>query len=166
QTDAPINPGNSGGPLLDSAGRLIGVNSAILSGSGASAGIGFAIPVDIVNRVATELIKNGHVPLPGIGIVAANQGEATSLGIDGIIIVRTLPGSPAANAGIEGASAEGVIRDVITNVNGKPVHSMDELTSTFEDAGIGKDVTLTVERGGQSRTVKVTVADISGLTQG
>jgi 2-alkenal reductase len=166
QTDAAINPGNSGGPLLDSAGRLIGVNSAIISGSGASAGIGFAIPVDIVNRVATELIHNGHVPLPGIGIVAAKQDEATSLGIDGIIIARTLPGSPAAKAGIEGVSADGVISDVITEVNGKPIHSMDKLASTFEDAGIGSLVSLTVERGGQSRTVKVTIADISQHTQG
>jgi 2-alkenal reductase len=166
QTDAPINPGNSGGPLLDSAGRLIGVNSAILSGSGASAGIGFAIPVDIVNRVATELIRNGHVPLPGIGIVAAKQGEATSLGIDGVIIVRTLPDSPAAKAGIEGASSDGVIRDVITEVNGKPVHGMDELASSFDDAGIGKQVTLTVERDGQSRTVQVSIADVSQLAQG
>lgn len=165
QTDAPINPGNSGGPLLDSAGRLIGVNSAILSGSGASAGIGFAIPVDIVNRVAAELIHNGHVPLPGIGIVAAKQNEATSLGIDGVIIVRTLPGSPAAQAGIEGASEDGVIRDIITEANGKPVHSMEELTSILEDEGIGKPVELTVERAGQTRTVKLAIADISQLAQ-
>ncbi|MBV9529979.1 MAG: trypsin-like peptidase domain-containing protein [Bradyrhizobium sp.] len=164
QTDAPINPGNSGGPLLDSAGRLIGVNSAIISGSGASAGVGFAIPVDIVNRVASELISHGHVPLPGIGIVAAKQEEATSLGIDGVVIVRTLPDSPAAKAGIEGAGADGVIRDVITEADGKPVHSMDELASSFEDAGIGKQVTLTIERGGQTRTVKVSIADISQLT--
>ena len=166
QTDAAINPGNSGGPLLDSAGRLIGVNSAIISGSGASAGIGFAIPVDIVNRVASELIRTGHVPLPGIGIVAAKQDQATSLGVDGVIIVRTLPGSPAAKAGIEGATADGVVRDIITGIDGKPVHSMDALTSALEDAGIGKSVDLTVERDGQTRTVKVTVADISQLTQG
>ncbi|MBU6462590.1 MAG: trypsin-like peptidase domain-containing protein [Bradyrhizobium sp.] len=166
QTDAPINPGNSGGPLLDSAGRLIGVNSAIVSGSGASAGIGFAIPVDIVNRVATELIRNGHVPLPGIGIVAARQAEATSLGIDGVVIVRTVPDSPAASAGIQGVDADGTIRDVITEVNGKPIHSMDELASTFENAGIGKEVTLTVQRDGRSRNVKLRIADISQLNQG
>jgi S1-C subfamily serine protease len=166
QTDAPINPGNSGGPLLDSAGRLIGLNTAILSRSGASAGIGFAIPVDIVNRIASELIRNGRVPLPGIGIAAANQNETTSLGIDGVIIVRTLPGSPAAKAGIEGVSADGVIRDVITEVNGKPVHSMEELASALEDAGIGKQVNLTVERDGEARNVKVTVADVSQLSQG
>jgi len=166
QTDAPINPGNSGGPLLDSAGRLIGVNSAIVSGSGASAGIGFAIPVDIVNRVATELIRNGHVPLPGIGIVAANQAQTTSLGIDGVVIVRTVPGSPAAASGIEGVDADGTIRDVITKVDGKPVHSMSDLASTLDDAGIGNDVDLTVERDGQSRNVKVRISDISQLRQG
>jgi 2-alkenal reductase len=104
--------------------------------------------------------------LPGIGIVAAKQGEATSLGIDGVIIVRTLPDSPAAKAGIEGATADGVIRDVITEVNGKPIHSMEELTSTFEDVGIGKQVALTVERDGQSRTVQVSIADVSQLAQG
>jgi len=161
QTDAPINPGNSGGPLLDSAGRLIGVNSAIVSGSGASAGIGFAIPVDIVNRVATELIRNGHVPSAGIGVVAAKQGEATSLGIDGVIVLRTLPGSPAAKAGIEGATADGVVQDVITGVNGKAVHSMEEMSSSLDDAGIGRQVTLEVERDGHARTVNITVADVS-----
>ena len=166
QTDAAINPGNSGGPLLDSSGRVIGVNSVIISGSGASAGVGFAIPVDIVNRVATELIRNGRVPLPGIGIVAAKQAEATSLGIDGVIIVRALPGSPAAKAGIEGATADGVIRDVITQANGKPIHSMEELTSIFEDAGVGGQVNLTVERGGETRNVTVTIADISKLSEG
>ena len=95
QTDTAINPGNSGGPLLDSAGRLIGVNTAILSPSGTSAGIGFAIPVDIVNRVVPDLIKNGRVPTPGIGIVAASEAVATKLGVEGVIIVRTAPGSPA-----------------------------------------------------------------------
>lgn len=165
QTDAPINPGNSGGPLLDSAGRLIGVNSAILSGSGASAGIGFAIPVDVVNRVAGELIRNGHVPLPGIGIVAAKQDEATSLGIDGIIILRTLPASPAARAGIEGVSQDGAIKDIITEVNGKSVHSMEELTSILENEGIGKQVELTIERAGQSRTVKLNTTDVSRLAE-
>jgi 2-alkenal reductase len=76
QTDTAINPGNSGGPLLDSAGRLIGVNTAILSPSGSSAGIGFAVPVDIVNRVVPELIRNGRVPTPGIGIVRRTRRAA------------------------------------------------------------------------------------------
>src|SRR5207237_7814874 len=102
QTDAAINPGNSGGPLLDSAGRLIGVTTAIVSPSGSNAGIGFAIPVDTVNRIVPELISKGRVPAPGIGIVAANEAVATRLGIEGVVVVRALPGLPAAEAGLHG----------------------------------------------------------------
>ena len=102
QTDTAINPGNSGGPLLDSAGRLIGVTTAILSPSGSNAGIGFAVPVDIVNRVVPELIRNGRVPTPGIGIVAASEAVAARLGTEGVIVVRTAPESPAERAGIRG----------------------------------------------------------------
>ena len=91
QTNAAINPGNSGGPLLDSAGRVIGVNTAILSPSGTSAGIAFAIPIDAVNRVAPELIGRGYVPTPGIGIVAANEAAATRAAVDGVVILRTAP---------------------------------------------------------------------------
>jgi 2-alkenal reductase len=165
QTDAPINPGNTGGPLLDSAGRLIGVNSAIISGSGASAGIGFAIPVDIVNRIAGQLIRDGRVPVPGIGIVAASEDEATRLSIDGIIIVRTLPQSPAAKAGLEGAESDGgIIQDVITEANGQPVHGMSDLANILEDVGVGNTVKLTVTRDGRSRSLDVPVTDISGQT--
>src|SRR4051812_21855394 len=100
QTDAAINPGNSGGPLLDSAGRLIGVNTAILSPSGTNAGIGFAIPVDVVNRIVPQLIRSGHVPTPGIGIVAASEAVTARLGVEGVVIVRTQPGTPAERAGL------------------------------------------------------------------
>ena len=92
QTDASINPGNSGGPLLDSAGRLIGVNTAIFSPSGASAGIGFAVPVDVVNRVVPQLIRSGRVPNPGLGIMAGEEAVAARLGIEGVVVVRTLAG--------------------------------------------------------------------------
>jgi len=167
QTDAAINPGNSGGPLLDSAGRLIGVNSAIISGSGASAGIGFAIPVDAVNRIAAQLIKEGRVPVPGIGIVAASEAEATRLGVDGVIVLRTLPGSPAAQAGLEGAAgAGGLVQDVITAANGEPVHDMSDLAAIFEQVGVGNTVALTITRHGRSRSVDVTVTDMSGLAAG
>jgi 2-alkenal reductase len=167
QTDAAVNPGNSGGPLLDDAGRLIGVNTAILSGSGAFAGISFAIPVDIVNRIAAQLIKEGHVPMAGIGIVAASEATATRLGIDGVIVVRVLPNSPAARAGLEGAaSAGGTVADVITAVNGEPVRNISDLATIFEQIGVGKTAQLTVERDRQSRTVEITVADVSGLMQG
>jgi 2-alkenal reductase len=102
QTDAAINPGNSGGPLLDSAGRLIGVNTAILSPSGTSAGIGLAIPVDVVNRVVPALIRDGRVPMPGIGIVASDEAMAAQLGLTGVVIAAVVPGSPAEAAGLRG----------------------------------------------------------------
>lgn len=167
QTDAPINPGNSGGPLLDDAGRLIGVNSAILSGSGASAGIGFAIPVDLVNKVVAELIRTGHVATPGIGVVAANEATATRLGIDGVVILRTIPGSPAAQAGLVGAeSSGGVVQDVITAANGQAVHSMSDLATVLQDVGVGNTVELTIDRGGRPQKVTVKVGDMTAYERG
>jgi 2-alkenal reductase len=161
QTDAAINPGNSGGPLLDSAGRVIGVNTAIFSPSGASAGIGFAIPVDVVNRVVPELIRSGRVPNPGIGIIAAPESATARLGMDGVVVVRTLRGSPAATAGIRGIDQlTGEIGDIIVGVNGKPVRRLSDLTAELERAGVGKPVQLTVARGGRTTTVSVTIADV------
>jgi 2-alkenal reductase len=161
QTDAAINPGNSGGPLLDSAGRVIGINTAIFSPSGASAGIGFAIPVDVVNRVVPELIRNGRMPNPGIGIIAGAEAAAARLGIEGVVVLRTLRGSPAAQAGLRGIdAATGEIGDVIVGVNGRPVRRLSDLTAELERAGIGKPVQLTVERDGRQLTLSVTVADV------
>jgi S1-C subfamily serine protease len=161
QTDAAINPGNSGGPLLDSSGRLIGVTTAIISPSGTNAGIGFAVPVDIVNRVVPELIRTGRVPTPGIGIVAANEALATRLGIEGVIIVRTAPAGPAARAGIRGVDfPTGALGDVITEVNNKPVRRLSDLTDEIEQIGAGRSVKLTVKRGSQSRSLDVDIVDI------
>src|SRR4029079_3017579 len=129
QTDTAINPGNSGGPLLDSAGRLIGVNTAIISPSGSSAGIGFAIPVDIVNRVVPQLIKNGRLPTPGIGIVAASESVATRFGAEGVVIVNVAPGSPAERAGLRGVDVRAnTIGDVIVQANGNRVRKLSDLT--------------------------------------
>jgi S1-C subfamily serine protease len=162
QTDAAINPGNSGGPLLDSAGRLIGVTTAIISPSGSNAGIGFAIPVDIVNRVVPQLIKNGRVPTPGIGIVAASEAVTTRLGIEGVIVVRTTPSSPAARAGIRGVDmSTGDIGDVITSADGKPVRRLSDLTDQIEQVGAGGTVRLTIKRGSDSREVNVNIVDIA-----
>jgi S1-C subfamily serine protease len=162
QTDAAINPGNSGGPLLDSAGRLIGVNTAIVSPSGASAGIGVAIPVVVVNRIVPELIKAGRIRNPGIGIIAAQEAATARLGIDGVVIVRVLPGTPAAQAGLRGVDAQtGDIGDVIVEANGRPVHRLADLTAAIEGAGLGAAVTLKVERDGRIRQVRVTTADVA-----
>jgi S1-C subfamily serine protease len=162
QTDAAINPGNSGGPLLDSAGRLIGVNTAIYSPSGANAGIGFAIPVDTVNRVVPELIRNGRVPTPGIGIVAANEVVAARLGAEGVVVVRTIPGSPAERAGLQGVDLKsGTLGDVIVAVDGHPVHNFSDLTDQLEQIGVGKTAELSIKRGGATKSVEIQVADIS-----
>ena len=161
QTDTAINPGNSGGPLLDSAGRLIGVNTAIISPSGSSAGIGFAIPADIVNRVVPELIKNGRVPTPGIGIVAASEAVSTRLGIEGVIIVRTAPGSPAERAGIRGVDfGSGALGDVIVQADGKPVHRLSDLTDQIEQVGAGKSIRISLKRGSQTRDINIDIVDI------
>jgi S1-C subfamily serine protease len=161
QTDTAINPGNSGGPLLDSAGRLIGVNTAIISPSGSSAGIGFAIPADIVNRVVPELIKSGRVPTPGIGIVAASEAVATRLGVEGVIIVRTAPGSPAERAGIRGVDlGSGALGDVIVQADGKPVHRLSDLTDQIEQVGAGKSIRISLKRGSQTRDINIDIVDI------
>ncbi|TXM65070.1 PDZ domain-containing protein [Methylobacterium sp. WL69] len=162
QTDAAINPGNSGGPLLDSAGRLIGVNTAIFSPSGASAGIGFAIPVDVVNRVVPELIRNGRTRNPGIGIIAGQESIAARLGIDGVVVVRVIRGSPAAAAGLRGVDPQtGALGDVIVAVGDQPVRRLADLTAAMAAAGIDATVDLTVVRDGRTRRVRVTTADVA-----
>ena len=161
QTDAAINPGNSGGPLLDSAGRVIGVNTAILSPSGTSAGIGFAIPIDTVNRVVPEIIARGYVPTPGIGIVAAGEDAATRAGVEGVVIARTVPGSAAERAGLRGIDPNGRrLGDVIVGVNGKPVRRLPDLAEELERVGVGKKVPVQIIRDGREMTVEVDVIDI------
>ncbi len=167
QTDAAINPGNSGGPLLDSAGRLIGVNTAIISGSGSFAGIGFAVPVDIVNRVVSTLIREGEVPRPGIGIIALSETMAARLDVDGVVIADVMPGSPAAGANLQGLDARaGRLGDVITHANGKRVHSVADLAVQLQEVGVGNEATLRVTRHGQSRTVRLPVVDMGAIAAG
>jgi S1-C subfamily serine protease len=158
QTDAAVNPGNSGGPLLDSSGRVVGVNTAIISPSGSNAGIGFAIPIDVVNRVVPMLIRDGRVPTPGIGIVAVSEQDATRAGVEGIPILRTIPGSPAARAGLRGVERNGALGDVIVSVNGKRVQRLSDLTNELDEIGVGREVSLGIH--GRSETVTVTVADV------
>jgi S1-C subfamily serine protease len=161
QTDAAVNPGNSGGPLLDSSGRVVGVNTAIISPSGSNAGIGFAIPIDVVNRVVPMLIRDGRVPTPGIGIVAVSEQDATRLGVEGIPILRTIPGSPAARAGLRSVDTRnGALGDVIVSVNGKRVQRLSDLTNELDEIGVGREVSLGILRSGRDETVTVTVADV------
>jgi len=138
QTDAAINPGNSGGPLLDSQGRLIGVNVAIYSPSGASAGIGFAIPVKVVNRVVPDLIKHGHYVRPILGIHAIDSVSKTivdRLDIKGLLVLKVFPDSPAEKAGFRASKiADGdlVLGDIIQSINGKEVNDLDDLLDILE----------------------------------
>ncbi len=162
QTDAAINPGNSGGPLIDSAGRLIGVNTAIISGSGSSAGIGFAVPVDIVNQVVPQLITNGKVPRPGIGIIVLDEEIAASLGVLGVVIDRVVPDSEADRVGLEGIDYRNrLIGDIIVAVGDQEVRNIDEFIRILENYAIGQSVMLDVRRGDQIRTLEVKIMDIS-----
>jgi len=160
QTDAAINPGNSGGPLLDSAGRLIGVNTQIASPSGASAGIGFAIPVDEVNRIVPRLIRDGRFLRPTIGVSAGNAALHRALRLpEGVALVEVAPGSPAARAGLQpfrrGSRGEVLAGDVITAINDEPVASLDDMLTQFEKRQPGEAVTVTVWRAGQTRKTRL-----------
>jgi S1-C subfamily serine protease len=161
QSDAAINPGNSGGPLLDSSGRLVGVNTAIYSPSGASAGIGFAVPVDTVRRLVPQLIARGSPIQPGIGIVPLSQRYQERLGVEGVIVYQVSKGGPADRAGMIGIHSTRrrrfALGDIITAVNDKPVKNLDDLTYIFEDVGVGNPVTLTVLRDDKKRQVKLTL---------
>jgi S1-C subfamily serine protease len=163
QTDAAINPGNSGGPLLDSAGRLIGVNTQIASPSGASAGIGFAIPVDEVNRIVPRLIRDGRFVRPAIGVGAGPANMSSALNLPrGVALVQVNRNSPAARAGLQpfrrNADGDIVAGDVITAVADRPVANLDDMLAALEERQPGETVSLTVWRSGQTRKVPVVLA--------
>jgi S1-C subfamily serine protease len=161
QTDAAINPGNSGGPLLDSAGRLIGINTAIQSTSGSSAGIGFAVPVDTVNRIVPQLIARGRSARADLGFDPIPDAWAASLEVPkGIIVGRVRRGGPADRAGIRGLSRQErgwLLGDVILGVNGQPVKDMDRLLDLVEAEPAGSTVTLELYRQGQRIKVPLKV---------
>jgi 2-alkenal reductase len=162
QIDAAINPGNSGGPLLDSAGRLIGVNTAIISGSGASAGIGFAVPVDIVNEIVPQLISKGKVPRPGIGVEVLDDETASSMGISGVVINRVVGGSEADKAGLKGIDfMNRRLGDVIVSIDGIEVRNLNEYLGILHGYEIGTTIKLGILRNGEVREVAVKIIDIS-----
>jgi S1-C subfamily serine protease len=164
QTDAAINPGSSGGPLLDSAGRLIGINTAIYSPSGAYAGIGFAVPVDTVNRVVPQLIAQGKYVPPSLGVSVdtdINRLVTAKLGVKGVLVLNIEPGSSAEAAGLRATQVDGegnvTPGDVILAIDGKPVNSVAALTSRLEDYHVGDQVKLHIWRAGTDLDVKVTL---------
>jgi S1-C subfamily serine protease len=164
QTDAAVNPGNSGGPLLDSSGRLIGVNTAIYSPSGAYAGIGFAIPVDTVNQVVPQLIRHGKVTRPGLGVQLAPEQVARQVGVQGALILSVLPDSPAAKAGLRptrrDASNRLQLGDIIVAIDGKPVKSSNDVGGVLEQHQVGDTVRLTIRRDGEEQQISVTLEAI------
>lgn len=162
QTDASINPGNSGGPLLDSSGRLIGINTAIYSPTGAYAGIGFAVPVDTVNAIVPQLLEHGRVVRPGLGISIAHDVHAARAGIDGVVIMQVVPGGAADKAGLQGATSVvgGIVPgDVIVGIDNTPIHKQNDLFKALDAHKVGDVVDVHVEnkQTGKRRTVKVTL---------
>ena len=161
QTDAAIHSGNSGGPLLDSSGRLIGVNTLAYSTAALSTTFGFAIPVDFVNRIVPQLIKTGRVMTPGVGIVPGDEALALRLGIEGVVIARIRPGSPAERAALHAMdSATGVVGDIITGANGQPVRDAFDLTEQLEYLGVGRTIALRVSRNRKAVDMEVEIIDI------
>ena len=161
QTNAAINPGNSGGPLLDSAGRLIGVNTAIYSPSGASAGIGFAIPVDEVNHVVPQLIRSGKVTRPSLGVQLASDQIMQQLDQKGALIMNVVPDSPAAKAGLKPTrkDSQGHLQlgDIIVGVDDTKIESVSDVFSALESHKAGDTVKLHILRDGKPTDVDVTL---------
>ena len=163
QTDASINPGNSGGPLLDSAGRLIGVNTSIVSASGQSAGIGFAVPVDTVKRIVPQLINEGRVRRVGIGVSLISDHRAREWGVEGVIVREPIPGGPADRAGIRKLEVNrrgDVYVDVIVGIDGVRVRSYDDLYRALEEREAGERITLNYLRGGREEKVELILQEL------
>ncbi len=164
QTDAAINPGNSGGPLLDSSGRLVGINTAIFSPSGASSGIGFAVPVDTVRRLVPQLIAFGKARQPGIGIEVLPDHLVARWRLEGVVIRSVRPGGPADRAGLEGVrllrNGRVEIGDRVIGVDGEAVRSADDLAYAFEERGPGAAVRLEVTRDGDTREVELSLEEL------
>ena len=159
QTDAAINPGNSGGPLLDSSGRLIGMNTAIISPSGSSAGLGFAVPVDTVRRIVPQLLSHGEVRRVGLGVQLVPDSYARRWGLEGVAVYSVVPGSAASTAGLTGLrqtrGGRVVIGDVVVEVDGARVANHDDLIAILDRHEAGDAVSVTVMRGDARRRIEI-----------
>jgi S1-C subfamily serine protease len=166
QTDAAINPGNSGGPLLDSSGRLIGMNTMIYSRSGSSAGIGFAVPVAFIARVVPQIIRTGHAEQIGLGVrIDTTQRMEQRANIAGVIVLRVVPGSPAAAAGLRGIQQDftGItLGDVIVAIDGERIENYDELYNTLDKHKAGEKVQVTTLRDGKKFEVTIPLVLLPG----
>lgn len=164
QTDASINPGNSGGPLLDSHGRLIGMNTMIFSASGTSSGIGFALPANDISRIVKQLIKYGRVKQARIGIQVFNDQVARQLDLDGVIISSVVSGSPAKKAGLQGSyrdrDGDIVLGDIITAINNHPIRRYDDLFEVLDHVNVGDKVTIKYRRNNRYYETKVATIDL------
>lgn len=173
QTDAAINPGNSGGPLLDLNGRVIGVNTAIVSPSGGSIGLGFAVPVDTVKRVATAILENGYYPHPWLGItgisIVPELADALDLPAErGVLVIEVAPGQAAATAGIRGGERRVRVGDyivplggdILVGIDGTQIRGMEDLVKYLETrTAVGQTVELTIIRDGREEVVRVTLGE-------
>jgi S1-C subfamily serine protease len=174
QTDASINPGNSGGPLLDSHGRMIGINSQIESPSGASAGVGFAIPINIAKRIVPQLVRNGYVQRPKLGIeprnVEALSGQVRLPVSYGVLIMAVQPGGAAANAGLRGLvqteNGDVELGDIIVAIDGQKISNNDELFGVLDKHQVGETVNVEVIRNGRRTTVPVKLMEAPQRRQG
>jgi S1-C subfamily serine protease len=165
QTDAAINPGNSGGPLLDSAGRLIGVNTAIASPSGGSVGIGFAVPVDIVNRVIPQLVRTRKVERAGLGVIAVDDQITRRLGLEGVLVKQVVEDGAAAIAGMRstsrGPNDEIIWGDLIVAINGQAIHDTNDLFVALDSLAVGDTIQVTVHRDGKELDISVTLQSVA-----
>ncbi len=165
QTNAAINPGNSGGPLLDSAGRLIGMNTAIYSPTGGSIGIGFAVPVDTINRIVPQLIRQGKVDRVGLGVSIAADQVATQLGIQGVLVLEVYPDGGAARAGLIATKVDDENRvtlgDIIIAINRVKIDDSNDLYRALDNVPPGTSVTVRVRRGREELEVPVEVQLLS-----
>ena len=167
QTDAAINPGNSGGALLDSQGKLIGINAMIFNGAGAqaNAGLGFAIPVDTVKAIVPQLIKYGKVIRPGLGIAILEENYAARFGVNQGVMIKALdPKGPSAKAGLQGIRSDRrgqyYIGDIITGIDSTPINNFDDLYSTLDKYKIGDRIKLKYIRNEKIKTVDITLVQI------
>ncbi len=165
QTDASINPGNSGGPLLDSRGYLLGMNTMIFSESGSSAGIGFALPANTINRIVTQIIKSGRVVQPSLGFEAFDSSINRQLNLEGVIIRVITEGSGAARAGLRGThrtrNGDIILGDIIVAIEDKKIRNIDDLQTTLEAFQVGDQVKVTFVREGKKRSLPVQLMDLN-----